>query len=318
MGDGDGAASAAEVAALRAAVYASPNDDAPRAVLADLWLAQGDPRGELVALQLGPPSDAVAARVRALLRDHAGGWFAPETEGVLQHMTFERGFPSVAGLAPDRVAPAEAWDRASRDPALATLTALQRGGASAARYAAFAASPALRGLRWVDAGVPGALAALAAGPPRPIETLFFARLPSARLLSRVVTSPALARARRLELVTDAGPDAVCALLGGAGLDRLLVGLRIRPPEDALGRQRFGPPWRPALARLAGALPALATLVLHGPGGASLTLSRRGAGWQGALDRGRGEAVAGWHELSDPDGDGLGFSAPAAPDLRSRR
>jgi hypothetical protein len=29
-------------------------------------------------------------------------------------------------------------------------------------------------------------------------------------------------------------------------------------------------------------------------------------------------VAGWHELSDPDGDGLGFSAPAAPDLRSRR
>src|SRR5262249_20747125 len=46
-------ADAATEAGLLAAVYAAPADDAPRAIYADWLQERGDPRGELIALQLG-------------------------------------------------------------------------------------------------------------------------------------------------------------------------------------------------------------------------------------------------------------------------
>jgi uncharacterized protein (TIGR02996 family) len=41
-----------QLASLLAAVYAAPHDDGPRSVLADWLLEQGDPTGEMIALQL--------------------------------------------------------------------------------------------------------------------------------------------------------------------------------------------------------------------------------------------------------------------------
>ena len=80
--------------ALYAAVHADPSDDGPRQVLADALLERGDPRGELIALQLararGEPT--VAARETALLREHASEWAGELARAGT--VVFERGFPA--------------------------------------------------------------------------------------------------------------------------------------------------------------------------------------------------------------------------------
>ncbi len=80
------------------AVLAQPSDDAPRRVLGDLLLERGDPRGELISVQLElaalPPNDArrasLVAAQRRLLDEHRGRW-APEDPRI--GVEFERGFP---------------------------------------------------------------------------------------------------------------------------------------------------------------------------------------------------------------------------------
>src|ERR1043165_3448158 len=85
-------------AELLALVYAAPDDDGPRLVYADALLERGDPRGELIALQIararGPVSDDARAREAELLTDHArlAAWGQPLSTGGT--CTFERGFPA--------------------------------------------------------------------------------------------------------------------------------------------------------------------------------------------------------------------------------
>jgi uncharacterized protein (TIGR02996 family) len=88
---------------LFAAVYARPDDDAPRAVLADYLQERGDPRGELIALQLSRRIDEPPSRREvALLRDHERDWI-----GVIEQFTrswhieraFERGFLARCGIS---------------------------------------------------------------------------------------------------------------------------------------------------------------------------------------------------------------------------
>jgi uncharacterized protein (TIGR02996 family) len=92
---------------LLAAIYADPDDDHPRAVYADLLQQRGDPRGELIALQLAGKDAS------ELLRTHADTWLgvlAPYV--VVEECTFERGFPSVVtlnGLDLDPIAKDPAW-----------------------------------------------------------------------------------------------------------------------------------------------------------------------------------------------------------------
>src|ERR1043165_6117004 len=85
-------------AELLALVYAAPDDDGPRLVYADALLERGDPRGELIALQIararGPISDEARAREAELLADDArcAGWAQPLS--AVGSCRFERGFPS--------------------------------------------------------------------------------------------------------------------------------------------------------------------------------------------------------------------------------
>lgn len=81
-----------------AAVYAAPRDDAPRLVLADALLEQGEARGELLSLQLrATKTPAEEKRERALLKAHAKKWLEPFGSSLGAEVTWRRGFP-VEGL----------------------------------------------------------------------------------------------------------------------------------------------------------------------------------------------------------------------------
>lgn len=83
--------------ALLAAVHASPDDDAPRAVLADAWLDAGDPRGELVTLQLAAVTRELSReerrRERDLIDEHGDAWLGPLAGWTRKgDRVFRRGF----------------------------------------------------------------------------------------------------------------------------------------------------------------------------------------------------------------------------------
>lgn len=81
------------LAALWATHCAEPGDLAHRAVLGDALQAVGDPRGELIALQLAPALDATAKkRVAELLAAHADELTGPIPMVSKSARRFERGF----------------------------------------------------------------------------------------------------------------------------------------------------------------------------------------------------------------------------------
>ena len=90
------------VESLLAEVYARPDDDAPRMVLADALLERGDPRGEFITLQLvrgrdGEPTE----RESELLKKHGRSWLGPLATVLsfgkgYSGTEFERGFVAKA------------------------------------------------------------------------------------------------------------------------------------------------------------------------------------------------------------------------------
>ena len=87
---------------LLAAVRERPDDDAALEIYRDHLLEKGDPRGELIALQLAPSLDeAGKRRLAALLRKHRKEWLGP-LAGVAARATFERGFVATIGYSARR------------------------------------------------------------------------------------------------------------------------------------------------------------------------------------------------------------------------
>lgn len=87
-------ASTEHVAALLEAVYEEPGDDERRAVYADALQELGDPRGELIALQLARGiGGRRSRRERDLLAQHEKKWIEPIGELLVPgRNVFERGF----------------------------------------------------------------------------------------------------------------------------------------------------------------------------------------------------------------------------------
>jgi len=88
-------------ATLLAAIYADPRDDDARAIYADHLESTGDPRGELISLQLaraaGRSTPATLAREAALLKAHRTAWLGPIAGDVVIASTeWARGFPVAA------------------------------------------------------------------------------------------------------------------------------------------------------------------------------------------------------------------------------
>jgi len=78
-------------------VWAHPTDLAMRSVYGDWLVEQGDPRGELIALQLGAPSEASDRKAHALIEKHWKKWLGPLSDWFAVPPRFEAGFP-VAGF----------------------------------------------------------------------------------------------------------------------------------------------------------------------------------------------------------------------------
>ncbi len=84
-------------AELLAEIARRPNDDHLLRVYADHLEEQGDPRGELIALQL---ADADPARVAELVREYGPAWLGPLVPWVrVPECRFARGFVSEVRLA---------------------------------------------------------------------------------------------------------------------------------------------------------------------------------------------------------------------------
>jgi uncharacterized protein (TIGR02996 family) len=82
-------------------VYTTPEDDEARLVYGDWLQERGDPRAELLTLQLKPhPLQKDLARAKQLVREFGRQWLGP-LEPAIQRRTerFERGFPSAGAVA---------------------------------------------------------------------------------------------------------------------------------------------------------------------------------------------------------------------------
>ncbi len=80
-------------AELLEAVYANPHDLGARVVYGDWLTEQGDPRGELISLQLAAPSDKSTRKQQALIKKHWKTWLGPLADWFRDAPRFEAGFP---------------------------------------------------------------------------------------------------------------------------------------------------------------------------------------------------------------------------------
>lgn len=92
--DAPSPASATDVPALFARVFAEPADDTLRALLADVLLSRGDPRGEFISLQLARGDAAPTKRERQLEAQWTDAWLGPLAKCFRKGVVFRRGFPA--------------------------------------------------------------------------------------------------------------------------------------------------------------------------------------------------------------------------------
>jgi uncharacterized protein (TIGR02996 family) len=119
---------------LFAAVWARPDDDEPRQVLADYLSERGDPRGEFIALQMaryrGELTNDGKRREKELLKRHKKEWLGP-IKPLIQpyNLRFERGFLVTCQLEPNP----EMEKTLGRHPAWSTIREYLIHGYSIAR-----------------------------------------------------------------------------------------------------------------------------------------------------------------------------------------
>ena len=255
-------------AELLAAIYAAPDDDAPRLVYADWLQDRGDSYGELIALQL---QGVTGPRVDALLQEHEARAIGSLASQV-RWAKLERGFPASCEAKPGAD---------PRDPCWATVHHVW----GVELLADDAPLPWLRRLDARDLHI-AALRRLAR--PLAIETLVWHMdddLPQTGALARLAILPAL---RRLEISDErrflpllerrwAHPDEL-GWLGAAPILGHLhqLALRIDVSQLAAWLVRFTPtsiqrleladpgvdPWRVLVARDAAG--GLGELAIHLP------------------------------------------------------
>jgi uncharacterized protein (TIGR02996 family) len=133
---------------LLAAVLANPADDGPREIYRDHLLEKGDPRGELIALQM---SGAGPKKVASLLRSHRKTWLGPLAP-IAAACTFERGFVASIDYKAKYVS---ALKTLTGEPTWATVRTIRFVDWHTRDVAKFLAHPIMRSLREVWGLYPG-------------------------------------------------------------------------------------------------------------------------------------------------------------------
>lgn len=228
------------------AVYERPDDDTPRALLADVLQEKGDPRGQFIALQLAPNRAETRADQLRLLRKHQRAWL-----GELANHLGYLAYPSVKEV----------------DPALARPTTIElwwnRGFPAAARldfstpkFIALAGRPEWATLRRI--------AALAQHPELPEAALqtFFTNLRALRVSGQVTARQVSVLARTPGLAQQL--TSTCVILESG--DELPVVAAALKSLGALERLELGfvGGLAPDLS-IVPKLPALKWLKVNGPG-----------------------------------------------------
>jgi uncharacterized protein (TIGR02996 family) len=158
-------------AALWQAVYDAPDDDAPRAVLADVLQERGDPRGELIALQLrehrGDASAEASARATQLVKQWGEHWLGA-LRAITNYAAFKRGCLHQITFA--NSARSSHWDVLLHDPSFSTVEEID------VRYqdvlfARVLASPASANLRAITINSADGWHGLVEHPPPRLERL---------------------------------------------------------------------------------------------------------------------------------------------------
>lgn len=106
-------------------IWKTPDDDDLKQVVADALIERGDPRGELITLQLlRTPNPKQRKRMRELLDEHAARWLGPIGKLALEgSWRFENGFP-VAVAVDRRAVPRREWEAALAAPQWSTIRRL--------------------------------------------------------------------------------------------------------------------------------------------------------------------------------------------------
>lgn len=254
-----------DVEALYGAVFAAPEDDGPRLVLADALQELGDPRGEFISLQLQRPrSQRSERRMQKLLERHRREFLRGLAPVVMPDTTqrWERGFLTEASV----VLSGEQLDV----PDWATVRKLEVLFGRAAPTDL--ASVHLRSLREISLAPLEAVPVLfAASRPLPVEAITLQGpaelqawpLPEVELIGQARSLPSLSRLTlRCQTPNFANADWVW---------RMPVLPRLKSLEFA-GSFR-GVPLEALLGRLREAEAPPASMVFQGTGGTRLRLKR---------------------------------------------
>lgn len=156
-----------EIQALWRTAEAHPDDDGAVAVLADALQGIGDPRGELLALQLAAGScdePERSERQRRLVASCGAAWLGRLVE-VTQGASFERGVLRRLQFSRKHRPTDPIWDRLVGDPALASIVDLVGGYVNGQVYARFVTSPAMRSLTRIEVFDQQSLAAVVRAVP---------------------------------------------------------------------------------------------------------------------------------------------------------
>ncbi len=169
---------------LLAQVAANLADDGPRTVLADHWIENGDPRGELVALQLRgrKPGRTLLRAVDATLGELAR---------VTKNRVYARGFLDTIELMNNACADSSVWHAAAHAPQLATVREIAKGAANETLYAMFVGSPEARSLATLVTLSKAMLAdACARAVPWPVTEIWIGHAVDVATLTRLARSTA--------------------------------------------------------------------------------------------------------------------------------